>query len=112
MDFGEFGMATVSIVSESQAIAEIDAHIRTCGGAYSAWYCGIASTPRDRLFNNHKVDEKYGAWIYCDCGTDMVARRVEDCFIKKGCEGGGGGGDRGTRYVYAYKITATSVESC
>lgn len=105
-------MATVSIVSESQAIADIDAHIRKNGGVYSAWYCGIASSPRDRLFNDHQVTEKGGAWIYRHLGTDTEARRVEDHFLRKGCKGGCGGGDRGTRYVYAYKITATTVESC
>lgn len=105
-------MSTVSIVSESQAIADIDAYIRKCGGAYSAWYCGIASSPRNRLFSDHQVAENGGAWIYRDCGTDTVARRVEDRFLGAGCKGGGGGGDRGTRYVYAYKITPTTSESC
>lgn len=105
-------MSAIPIVSESQAIAEIDAYIRKNGGVYSAWYCGIASDPRKRLFTEHKVDEKNGARIYCDCGTDTVARRVEDHFVKKGCKGGGGGGDWSTRYVYTYKITPTTCESC
>ena len=103
-------MSTVSNASETQIIADIDAHIRNCGGTYSAWYCGIASDPRQRLFTDHNVDEKNGAWIIRDCGTDTAARRVEEHFLKKGCKGGGGGGDRTTRYVYAYKITNTTRE--
>jgi hypothetical protein len=104
-------MATVSVVSETQAIAEIDAHIAKCGGTNSVWYCGVASDPRKRLFIDHNVDEKNGAWIHCDCGADTAARRVEDHFLRKGCRGGGGGGDRTTRHVYAYKITGTTRES-
>ena len=94
-------MSTTSIVSETQAIADIDAYIRNNGGVYSAWYCGVASDPRKRLFTDHNVDEKNGAWIYRDCGTDTVARRVEDHFLRKGCKGGPGGGDWTSRYVYA-----------
>lgn len=99
-------------MSESEIFAAIDAHIRQCGGAYSEWYCGIASDPRERLFTVHLVDERYGAWIYRDCGNDATARRVEEHFHKKGCKGAGGGGDGGTRFVYAYKITTTTRESC
>lgn len=104
-------MSTVSILTVAQAIPEIDAHITKCGGGYAGWYCGIASDPRKRLFTDHRVDEKDGSWIYRDLGTDTSARRVEDHFINKGYKGGGGGGDRATRFAYAYKITWSTRES-
>jgi hypothetical protein len=103
-------MSTVSSVPETQVIADIDNYIRQNGGVYSAWYCGIASDPRQRLFVDHNVDQHNGAWIYRDCGTDTAARCAEDCFLRKGCKGDGGGGDWTSRYVYAYKITSTTRE--
>ncbi len=100
-------MATAAS-AEQQAIADIDAHIKKCGGGYPAWYVGIAADPRDRLFSGHSVSEKGDAWIIRDCGNDAAARRVEQAFLNAGCKGGDGGGDRNTRYVYAYKITSTT----
>ena len=94
----------------NKVAGEIDAHIRKCGGSYRDWYVGIASNPRDRLFNDHNVDEKGGSWIYKDAGSESAARQVESYFIDKGCKGGGGGGDASTRYVYAYRITSTTKE--
>jgi hypothetical protein len=93
-----------------QVVNEIDGHIRQCGGAYATWYCGIAADPRDRLFSGHSVDEKNVPWIHRDCGSDDAARKVEAHFHAKGCQGDGGGGDGDTRYVYAYKITASTRE--
>jgi hypothetical protein len=90
-------------------ISDIEAHIARGGGGYAAWYCGIAAAPRDRLFNDHNVAEK-SWWIYRDCGSDLIARQVESYFHRMGCLGGPGGGDRDTRFVYAYKITLSTVE--
>jgi len=94
----------------NKIISEIEEHIKKCGGGYSAWYCGIASKPKDRLFEDHNVNEKSGAWIYRDATTDTAARTIEDYFLKKGCKGGDGGGDRQSKYVYAYKITSTTKQ--
>ncbi len=93
-----------------QVQTQILAHIKRCGGSFAAWYCGIAADPRDCLFNRHGVDEKNGAWIYRDCGTDSAARVVEESFHALGCQGAGGGGGRDTRFVYAYVITSSTRE--
>ncbi len=100
----------IAATAEQEAIAEIAAYIRRNGGGYSAWYVGIAANPRDRLFVDHSVTEKGGWWIHCDCGNDAAARRVENAFLNAGCQGGAGGGDRDTRFVYAYRITLTTRE--
>ena len=89
---------------------EIDAYIQQHGGIYRNWYVGIATDPRKRLFNDHNVDEKSGAWIYRDAGSESAARQIENYFIDKGCQGGSGGGDASTKYVYAYRITSTTRE--
>jgi hypothetical protein len=93
-----------------QIIRVIDDHLESRGGPYSAWYCGIAADPRDRLFNDHNVSEEDGKWIYRNCGSDMAARVVEAHFLELGCQGGDGGGSRSTTSVYAYRVTATTVE--
>ncbi|OHB54783.1 MAG: hypothetical protein A2Y12_03975 [Planctomycetes bacterium GWF2_42_9] len=83
---------------------DIDNFIGQHAGYYSEFYCGIASNPRDRLFNGHGVNEKTDWWKYKDFGTDTVARQVEKHFLAKGCKGDDGGGDSTTRFVYVYKV--------
>jgi len=90
---------------KEQAYDEIVAHIKKQGGAYSGWYCGIASDPEDRLFNEHNVPRKDSWWIYRECQDNDDARVVEAALIKLGCDGGLGGGDESTIYVYAYLKT-------
>lgn len=102
--------ANVNLGVANKVIAEVENYIRNNGGAYSAWYAGIATNPKTRLFDDHNVDEKNGAWIYRDCGNDATARFVEDYFLRKGCKGDSGGGDSSTKYFYAYKITGYTCQ--
>lgn len=99
-------MTTSTLKTVAEIIADIESYIRNNGGVYKGWYAGVASDPRTRLFNDHSVNEKGDAWIFRDCGTDTAARKVEDYFLAKGCDGDTGGGDRSTKYVYAYKANA------
>lgn len=91
-----------------QAHTDILSHIQQCGASFNAWYCGIASDARDCLFVRHGVHEQNDAWIYRDCGTDIVARAIEQYFHSLGCQGAGGGGGPYTRFVYAYRITGAT----
>lgn len=75
------------------------------GGLYRDWYVGITSNPRQRLFNDHRVDEGYG-WIYAPADSNQIARFVEGYFLNLGCDGGSGGGDNSSTTVYAYKKTS------
>lgn len=91
--------------------ADIKAYIQKNGSVYSDWYVGIASDPRARLFNDHNVSEKGGAWIYREAESSNAAREVEEYFINTlGTDGGSGGGDYSTKSVYAYKKTSTTNE--
>ncbi|MFQ5714946.1 MAG: hypothetical protein ACE5GU_13020 [Candidatus Scalinduaceae bacterium] len=92
-----------TVKTVAQIIQEINDHIRKSGGGYSRWYVGIASDPRDRLFNDHNVNKDNDAWIIRDCGSETAARKVEKYFLDRGYDGGAGGGDSSTRYAYAYK---------
>ncbi len=85
-----------------QVYNEIVAHIQKQAGAYSKWYCGIASNWTDRLFNDHQVPRK-GHWhIARQCYNDNDTRAIEKALFDLGCDGGVGGGDHTTVYVYAY----------
>ena len=94
----------MTTITGSQIATAIDTHIRTYGGPYSAWYCGIAADPNARTLNGHNAAR------YWDAGSDAIARSIEQHFIAKGCKGGDGGGDHRTRYVYVYKISLTTRE--
>lgn len=95
-----------TIKTVARIIQEIENYIHKYGGGYSRWYVGIASDSRDRLFNDHNVDESNDAWIIRDCGSEAAARKYEKYFLDRGCDGGTGGGDSATRYAYAYKKNA------
>jgi hypothetical protein len=75
------------------------------GEAVSAWYAGIASDPKERLFSYHNVSEQRDAWAYVWSATDDDARAVEKALLDLGCEGGGGGGSHTTLAVYVYRKT-------
>ncbi len=97
--------------SNQEIISEIKSYIAECGGSYSGWYVGIASDPKQRLFNDHNVDEKNSSWIYHETENSSSARDIEDYFVNTlGTDGGTGGGDYSSRYVYAYKKTSYTNE--
>jgi len=87
-------------------VSAIKSYIDRNGGQYSSWYVGIASDPRNRLFVEHGVNETTGAWIYQKAETSSEAREIEEYLINTlGSDGGPGGGDYSTQYVYAYRKT-------
>ena len=87
--------------------SEIDGRINKCGKGYREWYVGTAANPNQRLFEGHNVSQDGGTWIYRDAGSEIMAKTIEAVFIKKGCKGGSGGGDK-SHYVYAYRMTRTT----
>ncbi len=88
-----------------EIVNAIKAHADSEGSGYSAWYCGIASDPEQRLFNDHNVPKGKGKawWIKRDTGNEQAARDTEEYLLNLGFDGGGGGGDYATTHVYAYK---------
>lgn len=71
------------------------------------WYVGIATNPRNRLFNEHNVNEFVGKWIYnSNPISEIDARDTEKYLLNNySFRGGTGGGDH-PQYVYAYRITS------
>lgn len=88
--------------SKAEIITIIDAYMQKFQYQNSDWYVGIATDPRERLFNDHNVDEKNGFWIYEQATSDTIARAVEQAYLDTGHDGGSGGGDQSSVYVYAY----------
>jgi hypothetical protein len=85
-----------------QVLNVIKAHIDEQGGPYRNWYCGITSDWEDRLFTEHNVPRKDYWRIARQCYKHEDARTVEKDLCELGCDGGPGGGDETTVYVYAY----------
>lgn len=99
-------MAT-NILAKQDAYDEIKNFIikNTSGMDYRSWYVGIADDPKRRLFTDHNVKKEVGPWIHRQCYSDTSAREVEQALIKNlKTQGGPGGGDDSTVFVYAYGI--------
>lgn len=95
--------------SKFDIIAAIDTYMRRFQYKNSDWYVGIATDPRTRLFTDHNVDQKNGIWIYEQATSDSVAREVEQAYLDTGHDGGSGGGDESSIFVYAYvKLQGTT----
>ena len=91
------------VKSKEEIINDIKAHIKKNGSPYSSWYVGISKDVRDRLFSDHKVNEKDAWWIYRQTSSTQIAREIEDYFVNTlDTDGGPGGGDEDADMVYAY----------
>lgn len=96
--------------NKEEIIQDIEDHMAKRGGDIDDWYVGVAAKPRERLFDDHSVDEDKGVWIHRRASSDRVARDIEKHFLDKGAEGGTGGGNEDSTAVYAYKITRRTRE--
>lgn len=96
--------------TKQQIIVDITSYINQRAGSLRDWYVGIASDARKRLFNDHAVNEKSDLWIFRTAESSNVARDVEDYFLRRGAQGGPGGGDGDTDMVYAYRINSHTRE--
>lgn len=91
-------------------ILDIDSHMKQSGITNANWYVGISSDIDERLFGFHQVPRKDHWYIYRRASNDSNARDVESAYHRAGCKGAGGGGDRTAVFVYAYVISANTVE--
>lgn len=94
-------------------IQEIESHlVNSCGGGkYSDYYVGITKSIRERLFGAHNVPEKGHCRIHRESYSDTDARKVEKYSLDKGMQGGDGGGDEESVFVYVYKVASFTNES-
>ena len=98
-------------MDHSTIINEIEQFMSKFGGYYSDWYVGIATNPKDRLFNDHNVNEQNDVWIFRTADTDDIARSIEQYFLtQRETDGGPGGGSNSSKVVYAYKKTPVTQQ--
>jgi len=99
--------------AESIIVSTIRAHADREGSGYSNWYCGIASDPDRRLFDDHNVPRGVNQawWTKENAGSELSAREIEEYLLGLGFNGGNSGGDSSTTHVYAYrKISGVTRE--
>jgi len=102
---------STAAASQQQIAREIQEYMRQRGGTSRTWYVGIARDARARLFSDHGVREHSDAWIFRRAASSADARSVEKYFIDQcGTDGGPGGGDAYTVFVYAYKKASHTRE--
>ncbi len=75
------------------------------------WYVGITDDPTKRLFTDHQVNKESDYWIYRKCSSTYEARSIEEYFINTlKTDGGSGGGNENSVFVYAYHKESYTVE--
>lgn len=92
--------------SKEEIFTSINAYFKT--GQRRDWYVGIAADPKQRLFKDHNVTEGSGSYIALEASSTAEAREIEQTYLDAGFDGGAGGGDNNTNWVYAYlKVPGT-----
>ena len=65
-------------------------------------HIGITKDPIRRLFHEHKITDEDYWWTYIKADSEETARAVERYFIEMGMQGGTGGGDNESVFVYCF----------
>lgn len=93
-----------------EIICNINEHISVSGhNSYEDFYIGITSCPEKR-FLEHKVNINDSWSITMPAIDSETARKVEKYFLCRGMNGGDGGGNDDSIYVYCYIITPATID--
>ena len=94
-----------------EIITDIDAHLQKSSAKnYSDFYIGITKNKEGRLHGDHNAPEKGHWFISRKAINDEEARKVEAHFLNKRMDGGDGGGDDESVFVYCYRISDKTKE--
>lgn len=92
-------------MDESSIKAEIEKHLKeSTKRHYSDFYIGITDNIETRLHGFHRVPNEGHWFIWAQADSEEVARKVEKYYLDQGMDGGTGGGNEDTLYVYCYEI--------
>jgi len=93
-------------------VTEIEDHAKqNCtGDKYHNYYVGITKDVHQRLFIDHKVNKQKDCYIAREALNIEHSRAAEKLLLDKGMQGGDGGGDDTSVYVYCYLITGYTEE--
>jgi hypothetical protein len=91
-------------VERDRIIEDFLTFIKNRDGYLHEWYVGLDQDAEKRLFADHHVDKKNGAWIYRIANSNREAREVVEFFLNKAVtDGESDGRDSAAIMVYAYK---------
>lgn len=85
-------------------INQIENFIKEQEFEYKDIFCGVASYPKERLFENHKIDMNSNDWAYDYCDDVETARKVQKHFLDKGCKGSNVLPSSSSNSIYIYKM--------
>ncbi len=91
------------IKSSESIIMEILGFIYREGGSPKTWYIGVARDPRQRLFDEHRLNYQNDAWIYRTAKSESEALHVQAYFLEFGLDDCEEGWQSGACAVYAYR---------
>jgi hypothetical protein len=94
--------------SVANTVAEFLSFMQSVGGRAPSWYVGISDDAERRLFEEHGVNRQSRTWIYEQMNNNQDARAVESQMLQNMLQGGKGGGDNSSRFVYVYQITSST----
>lgn len=99
------------IMSQENIVNYIDnCVLNSTYSSRSSWYVGITCDPDQCLFEDHNVDKRsLSEWLCVKALNSDAARVAEQALIDLGYDGGTGGGDDSSRFVYAFHKTSSTV---
>lgn len=97
---------TMSSVQED-TITSILAHMNRLGGNPDRWNIGIASNIRKKLFEDLKISEENGKWIYSTLESNLAANEVKKHFVSLGLNANPSDDDNVGDVIFAYQKSIT-----
>jgi len=93
-------------MDRDQGIQELLEFMAPFRASMSEWYVGTTHEPYRRIFNDHRVPPDYKAHTCLVVESADTARAIESFFLENvKTDGGQGGGDENSRFVYAFLKT-------
>lgn len=68
------------------------------------WYVGLASNIRKKLFEEHKISEENGRWIYQTLANKEIAKEIKQHFVSLGLKSEDSNDDQSGNIIFIYKI--------
>jgi len=90
------------MIDTEPIIQEFDRFILRFGGIYRNFYVGITDNPVCRLNFDHNIGQA-NPYLFMETTINETARMIEKYFLDQKCDGGDGGGNEGSVFVYIYK---------
>ncbi|MCW5775867.1 MAG: hypothetical protein KIS87_05410 [Phycisphaeraceae bacterium] len=92
------------------AYETIKGYIEANGGEFGRWFVGVAADPKDRLVCEHSINHQTGKAIVVGTPSVRDARAAEMALRRgHGCWGSKETPDEAATFVYAFRMSATTI---